>query len=132
VSHVLTPLDLRYVDGDTWLLLTDFRAISEGVGLIEVGVGFRTDFNSVPRLLTNILPREEYGESAVLHDRLYQTAGTGLRAVTRAEADGVHREFLIWKGAPPWKVRAMYWGLRAFGSATWNRYRKADGQKAQL
>ena len=128
MSKVLTPLDLRYLDGDNWTLLAEFRAESDVVGLIVVPAGERTDFNSVPRILTNILPREEYGESGVLHDELYRTASTGLRAVTREEADRVHREFLIWKGAPAWKVRAMFWGLRAFGFVVWNRYRAADAQ----
>jgi len=123
MSQVLTPLDLRYVDGETWQLLTSFRAISDSVGLIDVSAGFKTDFNSIPRALTNILPREEYGEAAVLHDKLYRDASTGLIAVTREQADAVHREFLIWKGAPGWKVRLMFWGIRLGGWKPWNAYR---------
>lgn len=123
MSRVCTPLDLRYVDGERWVLLSTFRAISDSVGLIDVSAGFHTDFNSIPRALTNILPREEYGEAAVLHDKLYRDASTGLIAVTRAQADAVHREFLIWKHAPRWKVWAMYLGLRAGGWKAWNAYR---------
>lgn len=123
MSRVLTPLVTRYVDGDRWLLEWPFAAVSDLVGPITVPAGAVTDFNSVPRVFTNILPREEYGEAAVLHDWLYQMASTGIRPVTRAEADQVHREFLIWKGAPSWKVHAMYGLLRAFGTTAWNEHR---------
>jgi Protein of unknown function (DUF1353) len=130
MSTVLTPLRLVYIDGDTWMIESDFQAVSDRVGLITCPAGSTSDFNSVPRPFTNILPREEYGESGVLHDRLYRTASTGLRSVTREDADHVHREFLIWKGAPAWKVRVMFSMLRAFGWITWNKYRAAEQAQA--
>jgi hypothetical protein len=126
MTRTLTPLDLRYIDGDTWLLIAPFAADSSVLGgVIVVEAHTTTDFNSVPRVLQNILPPTEYGESGVLHDALYRRGQWNGQPVTRAIADQVHREFLIWKQAPAWKVHAMYAGLRAFGWLTWNRYRQA-------
>lgn len=118
---------LRYIDGDTWKLTRPFRAKSDvAKGWIRVEAGFITDFNSVPRILTNILPRESYGEAAILHDALYRAGTYNGKPIDQEFADRVHREFVIWKGAPRWKVWAMFRGLRLFGFAAWNRYRRAE------
>lgn len=127
MSKVLEPLDLQYVDGKTWILLTPFSVQSDVLGgTLRVQAGFVTDFNSVPLGLWNLLPPVCFGEAAVAHDKLYQE-GTWLGLpIDRGTADRVHREFVIWKGAPGWKVRAYYFGLRLFGWATWQKYRRAD------
>lgn len=141
MSAVLTPLDLRYLQGDKWLVLSEYRCVSDVLGLIVIPAGFITDFNSVPRVLTNILPREEYGEAALPHDYLYQYGGINGKTISRGDADQVHREFVVWAGVrecapdgtltrvgdtPAWKVHAFYYGLRSCGWWTWRRYRQAD------
>lgn len=140
MTAVLTPLCLTYIDGDDWLVKGEYRCHSDVVGDIRIDDGTYTDFNSVPRILTNLLPREEYGEAALPHDVAYKTGRLAGRILTRAEADRVHREFVIWAGVrrwvhgelvrvgetPRWKVHAFYWGLRAFGWTVWNAYRRAE------
>ena len=127
MSLVYTALDLRYIDGDTWQLLSPFKAYSTVAHAhINVPAGFVTDFNSIPRLLTNILPREEYGEAAVLHDKLYREGKLNGVVIDRELADRIHREFVQWKGAPAWKVAAMFRGLRLGGWVAWRKYRKAE------
>lgn len=127
MSLVSTKLCLEYIDGDTWLLLQPFKAYSDVAGgWIIVPKTFVTDFNSVPRILTNLIPREEYGEAAVLHDLLYRDGRYNGVVIDREFADRVHREFLIWKGAPTWKVKAIFFALRIGGWVPWRKYRKAE------
>ena len=40
-------------------------------------------------------------------------------------------EFVIWRGAPKWKVDAYYYGLRAGGWWTWRKYRKAEAHASE-
>lgn len=141
MTAVLTPLDLRYLQGEKWLLRSDFRCVSDTLGTIVIPAPFVTDFNSVPQLLTNILPRDEYGEAALGHDYLYQHGGVNGKAISRGDADRFHREFVKWAGvreclpdgtvqrvsdAPRWKVAAFYYGLRLGGWVVWRRYRALD------
>jgi hypothetical protein len=141
VTAVLTSLDLRYLQGEKWLVISEYRCVSDRLGLIVIPAGFITDFNSVPRVLTNLLPREEYGEAALPHDYLYQHGGINGKPVSRGDADRVHREFVVWAGVrvcapdgtltrvgetPRWKVDAFYYGLRSAGWWTWRDYRRHD------
>lgn len=125
MSCVSSPLDLRYIDGTHWELLNTFTCESDIAGTITVEPPFRTDFNSIPRGLWNILPPDDYGEAAVLHDYLYQVAVLHGQDVSRLLADQVHREFVRFRHAPAWKERAMFYALRACGWVPWNRYRRA-------
>jgi uncharacterized protein DUF1353 len=143
VSSVLTPLNVRYLNGDRWWLIDEYRCVSDTLGLIVIRAGSISDFNSVPRILTNILPREDYGEAAWPHDFLYEQGMLNGTPITRAQADMVHREFVIWAGVrtcapdgtvsrvgdtPAWKVWAMYRGLRLGGWKPWDEYRARDTQ----
>lgn len=131
MTKVLSPIDLRYIDGDKWMLISDFTYYSDVLGAERtVPAGFITDFNSIPFGLWNLFPPTKYGEAAVAHDELYVNNG-----VDRETADKVHREFVKWKndqleaaGEEPkrWKEAAMYWGLRAGGWKPWGKYRKKD------
>lgn len=128
MSQILSALDLRYIDGKVWDLLADFTVISNELGLITVYAGEPTDFNSIPLGLREILPPDEYGEAAVLHDHVYKTGAVRGEPVTRAQADRLHREFLIYRHAPGWKVHAMFIGLRLGGWKAWGRYRRRETQ----
>ena len=126
MTKVISSLDLRYLDGKTWDLLSDFSVVSETLGSITVPIGFSTDFNSIPRGLWNLLPPDEYGEAAVIHDYLYRFGECNGKPITRGDADSVHREFVHFRHAPSWKERMMYWGLRMGGWKPWGVYRKND------
>ncbi len=125
-TAVIQPLFLRYIDGLTWGLTAPFTAVSETLGTIIVPEGFVTDFNSIPRVLWNILPPDEDGEAAVLHDYLYRYGRLFNRPLTRLQCDTVHREFVHYRHEPAWKERAIYWGLRVGGWVAWKAYRKHD------
>lgn len=127
MTAVYTPLCLRYIDGTTWQVLQPFRVYSVVAHTtIEVEAGRVTDFNSVPRILTNILPREDFGEAGVVHDKLYQDGQIAGVVIDRELADRVHRELVQWKGAPAWKAAAMFRALRLFGWWAWRRYRAEE------
>ncbi len=125
-TALVTPLTLQYIDGTTWVLLTNFVVISETLGTIVVPYGFKTDFNSIPRGLWNILPPDNWGEAGVVHDYLYRFGRLGTRPLTRLQCDTVHREFVHLKGCSRFKEWSMFWALRLGGWKPWNAYRAAD------
>ena len=127
VSIVKSKLILEYLDGKQWKVVEPFKAYSHVLSQwISVPEGFITDFNSVPRFFWRLIPPTECGEAGLLHDYLYRFAENKGKSVTREQADLVHREFLIWKGAPAWKVFTMYRTLQAFGWNKWNEYRAGE------
>lgn len=123
MSQVLTPIALEYLDGTHWKLLLSYACVSDQLGRLDLPAGFLTDFNSVPRPLWAIFPPAQYAEAALPHDYLYRAGTHAGHPITRAQADAVHREFLVWRRAPGWKVRLMYAALRLGGWRAWRRYR---------
>lgn len=116
-------------DSNRWQLAEDFRVITDTLGEIVVPTGFVTDFNSIPRLLWNILPPTDYPEAALPHDLLYKYGALHGRPVEREQADRVHRELLVWAEAPGWKVSAYYRALRIGGWLPWRNSRKGDATR---
>ncbi len=89
---------------------------------IDVPVGFRTDFASIPRLLWPLLPPTgSYGKAAVIHDALYQT-GT----FTRATADAILLEAMVTLHVPLWSCLLVYLGVRLGGWLAWRAHRHND------
>jgi hypothetical protein len=105
-------------DGKTWVIQRPFGydVGTEGSSdTIDVPVGFRTDFATVPRLLWIVLPKwGRYGNAAVIHDYLYWT-----QARPRREADLIFFEAMGVLGVRAIVKYPMYWGVRAFGSLAW-------------
>lgn len=114
-------------DGRTWVICSDFGydVGEEGSGdTIDVPVGFKTDFASVPRLLWSIMPRwGRYGNAAVIHDFLYWQ-----QERTRAEADMIFLEAMFVLKVTRFKRFLIYYAVRLFGWIAWgrNRRRRAD------
>src|SRR5215470_2753011 len=76
--------------------------------------GFLTDFASVPRIFTWLLPRYgRYTRPAILHDYLCDLARTG--AIDRADADGIFRRAMRELGVPFLKRWLMWTAVRAGG-----------------
>lgn len=111
---VVSPL----ADGKTWLLYSDFGydVGTEGSGdRINVELGFKTDFASVPRPLWWWLsPWGKHGNAAVIHDYLYWT-----QTRTRKEADDIFFEAMTVLDVPSFDKRLMYWAVRIFGALAW-------------
>ena len=112
-------------DGRTWVIRSDFGydVGAEGSGdVIDVPIGFRSDFASVPRLLWVFLPPwGKYGNGAVIHDYLYW-----VRTRPRREADGIFFEAMGVLGVSPVQRYPMYWAVRLFGWWVWWRNQRRN------
>ena len=84
-----------------------------------VPAGFMTDFASVPRVFTWLLPR--YGrwtQAAILHDYLWSLAGEG--RISKFDADGIFNRAMRELGVPYLRRWIMWTAVRwAAGPKTW-------------
>ncbi|MCP4982643.1 MAG: DUF1353 domain-containing protein [Gammaproteobacteria bacterium] len=112
-------------DGRTWIVLCDFGYEIGAKGssdIINVPIGFHTDFASVPRLLWAFLPRwGKYGNAAVIHDYLYWE-----QTRSRKESDDILLEGMIVLQVSYLKRYSIYWAVRLAGWWAWckNQSRK--------
>jgi hypothetical protein len=115
-------LTVRRVDADRWSLVDDL--VYEGRWeRFVVPAGFRTDFATVPRLVTWLIPRfGAYTLAAILHDWL---CSQGIRAgvVSAREADGIFRRVMRESGVPVLRRWMMWAGVR-WGALTDERRRQ--------
>ena len=111
---VVTPLP----DGRTWILLCDFgyEVGQEGSNdVIDVPIGFHTDFASIPRIFWIFLPRwGKYGNAAVIHDYLYWE-----QSRSRKEADDILLESMAVQEVGLIKRYLIYWSVRLWGWWSW-------------
>lgn len=128
MAKFLTPLTVTEID-DSVFEVADHPFLYESdaaMMVIEVPVGFHTDFASVPRVLPliyNLLGNVAH-EPAVIHDWLYYS-GT----VTKAVADRVLLEAMGVVGIPAWRRYPIYWGVVLGGAMAWKAYRQAASLK---
>ena len=115
-TEILTVSPLP--DGKRWLTRKEFGYDigEEGSGnSIDVPIGFKTDFTSVPRPLWIFLPRwGKYGNAAVIHDYCYWK-----QSRPRKESDEIFREAMEVLKVPKWKILLMYWAVRLGGGLAW-------------
>ena len=114
-------LTVRRVDASTWALVDPlvYRGSWER---FVVPAGFRTDFASVPRPVTWLVPRfGAYTLAAILHDWLC-TEGIRTGAVTARQADGIFRRVMRESGVPVLRRWLMWAGVR-WGALTDERRR---------
>jgi hypothetical protein len=127
MSSFLTELQIKPVDGKdmVWELLAPFRywidELHDGT-VIEMPIGARTDFASIPRIFWNILPPwGKYGKAAVIHDWLYKTG-----VFDRKKCDVIFLEAMNVLGVNYITRYTMYYGVRAGGWYAWDKHR-AEG-----
>ena len=112
-----TPLDVRYVDGDTWIVLLEFVYVSPRI-TIHVPAGFETDFASIPRLLWRWMPRTDkrIGKPSIIHDYIYRSPSIDF---TRQQADHELREAMACVGANAFDRNLVYAAVRIGGVHGW-------------
>jgi hypothetical protein len=114
-------LTVRRVDADRWSLVDDlvYRGSWER---FVVPAGFRTDFATVPRVVTWLVPRfGTYTLAAILHDWLV-SEGIRTGVVSSPEADGIFRRVMRESGVPVLRRWLMWAGVR-WGALTDERRR---------
>lgn len=122
----LTDLEVRLISSSfhkrQWQLVAPLRykTFIYGNGtpwtVLEVPMGFVTDFASVPRIpvvwwMAGALAQRP----AVVHDYLYRTQKT-----SRKLADAIFNEAMQVDGGKPVRRVLMYWAVRLFGRSAYN------------
>ena len=111
MPYETTDLTVRRVDASFWELV-DPLVYRGNRDRFVVPAGFRTDFASVPRLVTWLIPRYgAYTLAAILHDWLADE-GIHSGAVTAREADGIFRRVMRESGVPVLRRWIMWAGVR--------------------
>ena len=106
-----TPLRVEETADGGWRLLEGLRYVGKYEPFL-VPAGFETDFASVPRLLTWLVPTAGlYTRAAVLHDYLCRKEG-----FPRNDADGIFRRVLGESGVPTVRRYVMWAAVRVGGS----------------
>lgn len=90
---------------------------------IKVLRGFDFDFASIPKIITNILPKngQEYDRAACLHDALYAS-----RWLPKAECDRLFYDAMIEDGVSKVRAWSMYQAVKWFGHSAYK-----DGDEAE-
>lgn len=122
MSTFTSPLVVEYLD-ERWRSV--YIPFSYAVGsleapeeVIEVPVGFHTDYATIPKFLHFILaPAGKWAKAAVIHDYLYAQPGTR----TRKECDDIFFEGMCVLGVSSWKKYAAYFAVRLFGWKFWKK-----------
>lgn len=100
-------IDIRQTGDTTFELVSPIRYDGRHDTFV-VPAGQETDFASVPRAITWLVPR--YGrwtKAAILHDYLYRS-----RVVSPRDADGIFRRALREQGVPLYKRWMMWTAVR--------------------
>ena len=104
-------LTVRRVGPYTWALVDDLVYQGRKQRFV-VPAGFRTDFASVPRVVTWLVPRfGAYTLAAILHDWLV-TEGLRTGVVSPNDADGIFRRVMRESGVPVIRRWLMWAGVR--------------------
>ena len=97
--------------------------------IITVKAGFDFDFASIPKLFTNILPKngQEYDRAACLHDALYAS-----RWLPKAECDRLFYEAMLSDGVSKYRAWSMYQAVKWFGHSAYKDGDEEETRKYKL
>ena len=75
-------------------------------------IGFRTNFVTGRKLIVvRRIVTDAMNEAAVVHDVMYETG-----SVSRAMADAIFRDAMLFSGVESWRAWAAWAAVRAFGA----------------
>lgn len=119
MSSFTTPLKGEISNDGEHIILTEKFEYHIGnypsEEVIDVPVGFESDFASIPRYGQCLLPKlGKYSKAAVLHDYLYVIAYKNKKF-----ADDVFLEAMKVLLVPKWKRYLMYHAVRTFGKGNY-------------
>lgn len=112
MAQFMGKLHGHFTEDGYHFILSKMLTYDSGVLKIDVPVGFKTDFGSVPKLLWGLIP--PIGPALlgyVVHDYLYATAW-----LSRRQSDAVLLEIAGVSGMSWLRRSAVYSALRIFGS----------------
>ncbi len=106
----------------------DVGALGSGRS-VRVPYWFDTDGASVPRILWNLLPPfGQYGQAAVVHDKLYRDGKLLVNGVevdiSREECDAIFLEAMKVLGVNVVTRYTMYYAVRMFGASSFKGVKK--------
>lgn len=128
MSGFTTDLEVRLVDDTAnsgrgeWELISDLVYESDVFkGTFVVQAGFRTDFESVPRIpgVFDFLG-DRIHRAAALHDAFYSGQ---FPWINRETADKLLKEAAISTGMSATDAELVYLGVREFGESHWEKVR---------
>jgi hypothetical protein len=119
------PTISPFADQTTWLLTRPFRyQILDTNLVIDVPVGFVTDFASIPRPLWALAsPHGFYSRASIIHDFLYWD-----QRCTREQADRIMLIAMQESAVGFAERQAIYAGVRAGGQSSWDGNASARAQ----
>jgi len=103
-----------------WEIHQEISVVLSNDVIMEIPIGYVTDFASVPRWLWSLISPQGVGTNlaSIIHDFIYTEHN-----YSRKFAD---KEFLAWLNflEPNHKIRnkLMYRAVRAFGKSRWKKY----------
>ena len=91
--------------------------------IITVKSGFDFDFASIPKAVTNLLPKngQEYDRAACLHDALYAS-----QWLPKAVCDRLFYDAMIAVGVNKAKAWSMYTAVKLFGHSAYKNNDKTE------
>ena len=122
-NSFLTPLVVEVMpSGKTFKVAREFTYLWKRAYVeIHVGVGFVTDFASIPRFARGIIPKlGKYTKATVIHDAIYKDAIPGFRC-TRFNADVIFYDGMADLGVARWKRIVMWLAVRVGGYFAWKK-----------
>lgn len=124
MSRFLTELEVKLVDDNAnegrgeWELTADLIYESDiAKATFVVQKGFRTDFESVPRIpIVFDALGDRFSRPATIHDALYSGE---FPSISREMSDKILRESILITGGSEIEANAVYEGVRLFGNNHW-------------
>jgi len=120
------PLLRWLVDEGCWLVEEELSAFWSDMPF-KVGIGFKTDLASIPRVLRSLIPQiGRHIQAAIFHDLIYRArkpvpgrSGDAHWGLTRLQADDMLLAGMKYSGVNWAKRYAIYWGVRSGGMFSW-------------